>query len=250
MTQTKYPLNGKEINLTSDNTTIKSNNFNVDKNGKVTCSNMNVTGGNIELSNASYSSPKFTTSGKGMCGFDGDTVIYPDGLRTRVNGNTYINLSIGENGWNGSPSGGLTVSDNENDTYINPYGIETPELTQTSKESKKKNIEKYNENAIEIVNNSEIHMYNFKFEADENKKHIGFVIGDEGGNYKTPKQVISSSGEGIDSYTMCSILWKAVQELNEKVEKQDKLIKLLLEKLNIREEDTNARNRIFKTKIS
>lgn len=105
-------------------------------------------------------------------------------------------------------------------------------LTQTSKESVKKNIEEYKENALEIVNNSKIYDYNFKFEKDTDKKHKGFVIGDLGGNYAIPEQVISKNGQGIDTYTMTSILWKAVQELNEKVER--------LEKLNIRKEDTNA----------
>lgn len=216
--QIKYRLNGKEINLTSDNTTIKSNNFNVDKNGKVTCSNMNVTGGNINLTGASYQTPKFITSGKGRMNFDGDTKIFPDGLRTQVNGVTYISLGIGELAE--GPSGGLTVSDIlGNDTYVDPHGIVTPELTQTSKESKKKNIEICNENVIEIIKNSEIYTYNFKFEKDEDRKHIGFIIGDEDGIYKTPELIISSSGEGIDSYTMCSILWKAVQELIVEVEK-------------------------------
>ena len=35
--QIKSVLNGKEINLTGDNATIKSNNFNVDKDGNMTC---------------------------------------------------------------------------------------------------------------------------------------------------------------------------------------------------------------------
>ena len=35
---------GKTINLTSDNTIIKSTNFNVDKNGNVTCNNANLSG--------------------------------------------------------------------------------------------------------------------------------------------------------------------------------------------------------------
>lgn len=104
-------------------------------------------------------------------------------------------------------------------------------LTQTSKESVKKNIEEYKENALEIVNNSKIYDYNFKFEKDIDKKHKGFVIGDLGGNYATPEQVISKNGQGIDTYTMTSILWKAVQELNEKVEKLEEII---------RKEDTNA----------
>ena len=33
-----------------------------------------------------------------------------------------------------------------------------------------------------------IYQYNYKFEEDTDKKHIGFVIGDEGGDYKTPEE--------------------------------------------------------------
>lgn len=40
----KFLLNGKEINLTGDNTVIKSNNFNVDKNGNMSCNNGNFSG--------------------------------------------------------------------------------------------------------------------------------------------------------------------------------------------------------------
>lgn len=40
----KFLLNGKQINLTSDNTVIKSNNFNVDKNGNMSCNNGNFSG--------------------------------------------------------------------------------------------------------------------------------------------------------------------------------------------------------------
>lgn len=100
-------------------------------------------------------------------------------------------------------------------TDITNNGITTPKVTQTSKESVKKNIEKYDEKALKIVENSDIYKYNYKYEDDTDKKHIGFVIGDKGGNYKTPYEVISQDEEGIDSYTMTSILWKAVQELEE-----------------------------------
>ncbi|MCI8396149.1 MAG: hypothetical protein HFJ52_00095 [Clostridia bacterium] len=43
----KISLEGKEINLTSDNITIKSANFSADENGKVNCKNLNATGGKI-----------------------------------------------------------------------------------------------------------------------------------------------------------------------------------------------------------
>lgn len=45
----KISLEGKEINLTADNTTIKSTNFNVDKNGNLSCVGGAFTNGNILL---------------------------------------------------------------------------------------------------------------------------------------------------------------------------------------------------------
>lgn len=105
-------------------------------------------------------------------------------------------------------------------TVVRASGITTPILTQTSLESLKKNFEEV-EDATSIVKNSEIYKYNFKSEEDTDKKHYGFVIGE---NYNTPDEVISKSGEGIDTYSMCSILWKAVQEQQETIEALQKEI--------------------------
>lgn len=106
-------------------------------------------------------------------------------------------------------------------TWIYEDKIQTPLLVQTSKESIKKNFEKIN-NAIGIIKNSEIYKYNFKLENDKDKKHIGFVIPDLGGEFKTPSEVIL--GDGIDTYSMISVLWKAVQEQQEKIEKLEETI--------------------------
>lgn len=68
--QIKSVLNGKEINLTGDNATIKSNNFNVDKDGNMTCSNatisgsvtssnVTITGGTVKINKGSASAPSF-----------------------------------------------------------------------------------------------------------------------------------------------------------------------------------------------
>lgn len=96
----------------------------------------------------------------------------------------------------------------------NVYAVD---FLNRSNESLKKNITKYKENALEIVKNSEIYQYNFKIEKDTNKKHIGFVIGDLGGKYKTPIEVVSENNNGINTYNMTSILWKAVQELSKEL---------------------------------
>lgn len=42
--QTKYHLNGKQIDLTGDNITIKSDNFNVDAEGNLSCKNATIQG--------------------------------------------------------------------------------------------------------------------------------------------------------------------------------------------------------------
>ena len=51
----KISLSGKTINLTSDNTVIKSNKFNVDKNGNMSCSNATISGGSVVLNGDSGS---------------------------------------------------------------------------------------------------------------------------------------------------------------------------------------------------
>ena len=57
-------MSGKTIDLTSDNIAIRSNNFNVTKNGAMSCSSANVTGGNISgttisLTGGTRTSPNF-----------------------------------------------------------------------------------------------------------------------------------------------------------------------------------------------
>ena len=108
------------------------------------------------------------------------------------------------------PKGGNTVNVSG---YVRATGF-----VNNSKESLKKDIEKYNDIALEIIKESEIYQYHFQKEDDTDKKHLGFVIGDLGGEYKTPNEVISQDGEGIDTYNMTSILWKAFQEYIEKTD--------------------------------
>lgn len=142
-------------------------------------------------------------------------------------GNRYIDAYVDDS--NSIASVYLTIHNENSSTTIYPNGITTPSVTQTSKESVKKNIEKYADNALEIIKNSDIYEYNFKSEENGDKKHIGFVIGDEGGNYKTPDEVISSDGQGINTYNMTSILWKAVQEQQKIIEDLQQEIKSLKE---------------------
>lgn len=228
----KISLNGKTINLTGDNTVIKSTNFNVDRNGNMTCTNANVTG-TIKSSNATITGGSInligTNGGNGTLDVKNsngtaEAFVASDGIYANSSNGNRVYL------YANNDEVAMYMTQGSSSTRVKPTGITTPSVTQTSKESKKKNITKYNEKALDIVKNSEIYTYNFKSENDKDKKHIGFVIGDEGGEYKTPEQVISNDREGIENYSMTSILWKAFQEyIAEKDEQIEQLQKEIRE---------------------
>lgn len=113
----------------------------------------------------------------------------------------------------------ISLQAGSNETEVSASGITTPHLTQTSLENIKKNISKFTKSATDIIDNSDIYEYNLKSDKDEDKKLIGFVIGD---NYKTPDEVIDKNGQAVSLYSAIGILWKAVQELSARVEQLEK----------------------------
>lgn len=240
--QTKFHLNGKEINLTSDEIAIKSNNFNVDKNGNMTCSNANITNGKVIL--GSPLSSEGNSVFKIYSGNNGPyTEIYPDSLEiyednpySRIfagvyDGNVAFQLMDKDdaetkgypgavNYWGPGGTGG---------TYVGYDKVETPTLIQTSLENQKKNFEKVQDNALEILKQIDIYKYNLKNEQDTDKKHIGFVIGDK---YNYSKEVTSLDNKGVDNYSFTSLCCKAIQEQQEMIEKLENRIKEMEDKLN------------------
>ena len=117
-------------------------------------------------------------------------------------------------------------------------GIDCPEgyvsgiaFINNSKEQNKKNIEKFEKNAIEIIRNTDIYEFNYKTEKENAKKHVGFVIGD---NYNYGKEITAKDTEneeiGADIYSMISVAYKAIQEQQEIIESLKNEIKELKEK--------------------
>lgn len=94
-------------------------------------------------------------------------------------------------------------------------------LTQTSLAESKKNFEKLT-NAKEILRDTDIYKYNFKGEEDTDKKHIGFVIGDD---FNYSKDITPAENNGADIYAMTSVLWQVVKEQQEEIDELKKLIK-------------------------
>lgn len=235
----KISLEGKKINLTSDDIVISSNNFNVTKNGNITannavfnnmsCNNGNIVGGSIILEDDNDANFTINGSVSGWGSFQ--LYAYSHAITIQQGNDSFLSLGMIKVG--NYLMGYLRVnSQNGQNTTIRADRIDTPALNQTSSEKAKKNIKKYTEKAIEKIKNSDIYSYNLKFEEDTDKKHIGFVIGNK---YKTPKEVISKEGNAVELYSAIGILWKAVQEQQEQIEQLQKRLKKLEEK-----EETNG----------
>lgn len=214
----KFLLNGKEINLTSDDIIIESTNFSVDKNGNMSCKNANmnnaiIEGGNIKM--------------WGNSRLDGVRVFADSSKNTKYMAYMVSN-SIGVNSGNDTAEMTPTSIGIGNSIMFKDH-ISTPNLIQTSLESEKKNFEKF-ENALEVIKNVDIYKYNLNYEKDTDKKHIGFIIGE---NYKYREEVTSQDNTGVDDYSFISLCCKAIQE-------QQKIIEDLQEKISKIEQTINS----------
>ena len=226
-------LAGNEINLTTKNLNINSDNFSVDAEGNATMRNANITGGNITLS-GDNNTPKFRINNSNPNYSDMYSIYYPNVIRMFKNNLATLTIlnqtpipQIGLTNANDSnenvhiTSLYVVLTDGTNTTNIQASGITTPTVTQTSLEKHKKNFEKL-ENAKEILKNTDIYKYNLKSDKDTDKKHIGFVIGND---FNYSKEITSKDNDGVDIYSMISVLWQVVKE-------QEEEIKLLKERID------------------
>lgn len=220
MKQIKSVLNGKDINLTGDNTIISSTNFNVDKNGNMSCNNAQITGGKINVG-ADEGDIQIKVYNNNHV--NENTSIYPGGIQIHSDNETdyLIDMGIAE-GEEKFGSMRLVNSSISSETKIDAYKVMSPIISQISLEKYKKNFEKLQDNALETIKNIDIYKYNLKSEKDTDKKHIGFVIGD---NYNYSKEVTSIDNQGVDNYSFTSLCCKAIQELSQQVEELKKQLK-------------------------
>lgn len=208
-------------NIALEGYTTINKNFSIDTKGNMSCNNASINGGKVEVYGG-------TSTNTNLC-------IYKN--KDSRNDAMYIgykSIYIEQESASNQPSGvflnqkstaayleidnkgvpELYLDDNDNITIIKSSGISTPKVAQGSLEKLKKNIE-LSDNCLEDIKNADIYKYNLKCEEDSEKKHYGFIIGK---NRNTPEKVIADTGDGIDTYSMISVLWKGVQELTEKVE--------------------------------
>lgn len=228
-------LAGNAINLTSKNIAINSNNFNVSSTGAITlksedgtdggATNFNIIGDGAYANLKAYRNRILLNNqtakiNAGMSIGDATNGVGATIGVNGISGTDFVSMSIEDE----KGSAQIAVAGNGNYTYIKPSEIKTPKLTQTSLAEKKKNFEKFNSNALNIIKQIELYKYNLKGEEDTDKKHIGFVIGDK---YKYSKEITSNDNTGVDLYSFISVCCKAIQEQQEQINKlQSKIEKL------------------------
>ena len=231
----KFLLNGKEINLTGDNAIIKSNNFNVDKFGNMTCSNATFNKGRVYLTSDEVTPSFKITSENSQYDFM-DVNSSGVNIFTSNLSRCYFGLTSNNSSLDGSmiiltsSNGQYRSSLSEKELFVTTAWVDELKyytLTQRSQEELKCKINKLNDNCIEIVKKSDIYKFNFKTDNNTHKPRYGFVIGEK---YNTPNEVISENKDGIDLYSMTSILWKAIQEQQEQIEQLQTKIKEMEEK--------------------
>ena len=152
-----------------------------------------------------------------VCGHDENgalkgTMINGDTGRIYINNpNGIVDINPGNKFWllNGGLNIGIQMDIPRGDISI------AGTLSQGSLKEYKKNFEKL-DNALDIIKNIDIYKYNMKTDDDNDKKHIGFVIGDD---FNYSKDITSKENNTVDLYSFISVCCKAIQEQQEQIKK-------------------------------
>ncbi|MGD3158270.1 phage tail spike protein [Staphylococcus cohnii] len=156
-----------------------------------------------------------------MKGYNNGNTSYTDIQCQHILANT-IRTGVGKDFYIGVSSNELRVTNNlfwnGGDTGYKP--IRASDYLPGSLERFKKDIIQWDGDALnEIVNNMTTYEYRLKDDEDDRKKRKGLVIGED---YKTPEDFID--GDGVSVYNMIAYSLRAIQQLNEKIEKLEEQI--------------------------
>ena len=209
---------------------IDTDNFKLEQDGLLTVNNANIVGGKI-LMVSERDNPKF------IIGTDSTNSYHNDRNTSIAEGTLILGSSKSPNkisidtvgSYLSEKTGEYQIPmihliegawENEIYTQLTSRKVEALSIIQRSQSSIKKNIKIFNR-GLQIINLSDIYEYNFKTESNDEKKHIGLIIGDE---YKCADEVIDRDKTGIDQYSMIAVAWQAIKEQQELINNLEKRI--------------------------
>lgn len=136
-----------------------------------------------------------------LIAFEGNTIL---------NGNNSTTNLYSQNGKIQFVTGNYIRASIERDGSARFGDLYTNGTLVTSDREKKENIRAVGASALDMVNGAKTYEYNLKGEA---KKRVGIM-------YDEAPECIRSDGEtkAVDLYGMITLLWKAVQELEQKID--------------------------------
>ncbi|WP_334098205.1 phage tail protein [Leuconostoc lactis] len=133
----------------------------------------------------------------------------------RYNSPSYIEINESNRTFNfwtggGSQSGG-------NYFYFNQNVISAGTFSSTSVLSKKNVKSVYDEDALGEI--AKTQLVNFEYKNRIGQNHVSPIIDDVNSEkeYYIPKTILGQDNEYVDMYSMISMAWKAIQQLNEKI---------------------------------
>lgn len=242
----KISLQGKQINLTTENISIDSQFLDIKSSGLIEMNDVQEqSAGDSFISmysgkglayehSANYSSSGIYLNDTGIQSFGYGYTSATANLTAGKGAPPTLYMSCSGSNVSGETNGSVQIRhslinmvnlDTYSNTLITADGIRTPFLTQISSENKKKNFEKF-ENGLDVIKNIDIYKYHLKNQEDVEKKHIGFIIGD---NYKYSQEITNNENDGVDIYSFVSVCCKAIQEQQEQINLLKQEINLLKE---------------------
>ena len=153
-------------------------------------------------------------------GYNSGNTNYKDLQCKDIQANT-IRVNTGNNFYLGVSTGELRVTNNlmYNGGDIGYKPVVASDFVKASRAEYKKDISLWKTDALRTIA-EDLDLYSYKYKEDEQEIiHHGPVIGDD---YKTPNVFVT--GDGINTNELLTYALKAIQQLNEKVEKLEEQV--------------------------
>ncbi|MCT4420296.1 hypothetical protein EFT49_08880 [Leuconostoc falkenbergense] len=133
----------------------------------------------------------------------------------KYNSPSYIEINESNRTFNFFTGGGSVGGGNY--FYFNQKVISAGTFSSTSALSKKNIISDYEENALDEIIKTDLVLFEYKNRPGE--QQISPIIDDINADkkYYIPPTIVGEAGQYVDMYSMISMAWKAIQQLNEKI---------------------------------